>query len=121
VSPIRSIITGAACLIMGCALPGQPPVVNATVPVSNPLLVTGNEEVVWERAVDVLHEFQFEIGRENRVGRVIETIPKVGSGLLEPWQHDSIGFDNRLESTLQPIRRIVQVSCSRMTTCGDTL
>ena len=82
----------------------------STTPISAPLLVTGNEELVWERAIDVLHEFQFEIGRENRVGRIIETVPKTGSGVLEPWQPDSVGLDNRWESTLQSIRRIVQVS-----------
>jgi hypothetical protein len=79
--------------------------------VTNPLLVaTSNEELVWERAVDVLHDFQFEIATENRLGRVIETLPKVGSGLFEPWHHDSVGFDNRFESTLQSIRRVVQIS-----------
>ncbi len=84
---------------------------NARIPITNPLLVaTQNEELVWERAVDVLHDFQFEIGRENRLGRTIETLPKVGSGVLEPWHHDSVGFASRLESSLQSIRRIVVLS-----------
>ncbi|WP_437204555.1 hypothetical protein [Planctomicrobium sp. SH664] len=79
--------------------------------VSNPLLVsTSNEEIVWERAIDVLHDFNFEIAVENRLGRVIETVPKTGASLLEPWHWDSVGCENRLESTLQSIRRIVQVS-----------
>lgn len=79
--------------------------------VSNPLLVaTTNEELVWERAVDVLHDFQFEIARENRLARVIETAPKIGAGLLEPWHKDAATFDARLEGTLQSIRRTVQVS-----------
>lgn len=107
----RLFIAGTLSSCLGCALPGSVPPESAPIPVSNPLLVTSrNEELVWERAIDVLHDFQFEIGRENRLGRVIETVPKVGAGLLEPWHHDSVGFHNRLESTLQSIRRTVLIS-----------
>lgn len=92
-------------------LPGGGPRLTSSAPATPSLFVaTPNEELVWERSVDVLHDFQFEIARENRLGRTIETFPKVGSGLLEPWHHDSIGFENRLESTLQSIRRIVTLS-----------
>ena len=68
--------------------------------------VPGNQlELVWERSVDVLHGYQFEIARQNKLDGVIETKYKIGSGLLEPWHKDSIGFQNRLESSLQSIRR----------------
>jgi hypothetical protein len=107
----RVFLAGSLCSLLGCAFPGRPPGGAAQIPVSNPLLVaTQNEELVWERAIDVLHDFQFEIGRENRLGRVIETVPKVGAGLLEPWHHDSVGFHSRLESSLQSIRRIAIIS-----------
>lgn len=77
----------------------------------NPLpVVARNEEALWERTVDVLHEFQFSVAREDRLARVIETDYKVGSGCLEPWHFDSVGADNRLESTLQSIRRMVRVT-----------
>lgn len=79
--------------------------------VGNPLIVaTTNEELVWERAVDVLHDFNFEIERENRLAKVIQTAPKVGAGLLEPWHKDAVGLGNRLEGSLQSVRRTVQVS-----------
>jgi hypothetical protein len=35
----------------------------------------------------------------------IDTYPQTGATLLEPWRRDSIGFRERLESTLQSIRR----------------
>ena len=90
----------------GCASLGPSPGM-----VSNPLYVRTNfEEAVFERAVDVLHEYHFEIARENRIAHQIETRPRVGSGLLEPWHADSVGFENRLESTLQSIRRRVLVN-----------
>ncbi len=86
----------------GCAM--YRPVVAA-----NPIFVAANnEDVVWERTVDVVHEY-FDIARENRMvgsqpGR-IETKYKVGAGLLEPWHRDSHGLESRLESSMQSIRR----------------
>jgi len=78
----------------------------ATVAPSNaPVLVaSGNQERVWEQVVDVVHDY-FDIARENRLDGIIETKPRVGSGLFEPWHRDSVGLQNRLESSLQSIRR----------------
>ncbi|MBX3439594.1 MAG: hypothetical protein KF861_19050 [Planctomycetaceae bacterium] len=86
-------------------------------PVANPLPVMAtNDEVLWERTVDVLHDFHFEIARESRFSRVIETEYRTGSGVLEPWHQDSVGSENRWESTLQSIRRKVIV---RVLPSGD--
>ncbi len=75
-------------------------------PVANPIFVRANNpEEAWERTVDVLHDYQFEIDRENKLGGVIETRYKTGAGILEPWHADSVGKINRLQSTLQSIRR----------------
>ena len=41
---------------------------------------------------------------------MIETQYRGGSNLLEPWHTDSVGLENRLESTLQTIRRRVIVN-----------
>lgn len=99
-------------LVSLCSCAGWPRSAVAPVTVvSNPLFVNStNDELVWERAVDVLHEFHFEIARENRLARTIETYPRSGAGLLEPWHPDAPGFFDRLEGTTQPIRRTVQLS-----------
>lgn len=90
-------------LLSGCA--SSRPMI-----VSNPVFVPANSQhAAWERAVDVLHDFHFPIARENRLDGVIETDYRVGSNVLEPWHADSVGADNRLESTLQSIRRKVKV------------
>jgi hypothetical protein len=95
--------------LTGCA--GLRPARFSPAPVSNPLPVqAANDEVLWERTIDVLHEYHFSIERENRVARVIETAPRIGSSLLEPWHKDSPGFANRLESSLQSIQRRVVVT-----------
>jgi len=69
-------------------------------------------EIVWRQMVDVTDDF-FKVQAEQRVvfsngvpaeGR-IDTYPQTGATLLEPWRGDSVGFRERLESTLQSIRR----------------
>ncbi|HEY2251177.1 MAG TPA: hypothetical protein VGH74_08960 [Planctomycetaceae bacterium] len=102
--PFASLILLCLCgLGSGCAF-FRPPVV-----AGNPIFVpASNEDELWERTVDVVHDY-FDILRESRmVGSqpgIIETTYKVGSSVLEPWQRDSHGLENRLESTLQSIRR----------------
>ena len=59
---------------------------------------------MWERVVDIVHDY-FEIARENRLDGIIETKPLVAAGIFEPWHHDSVGLGNRLEGSLQSIRR----------------
>lgn len=91
----------------GPALPGPPPSPSNAV-VIPPL----DAESIWTTMVDVTDDY-FKVMAEQRVvfangvpteGR-IDTYPQTGATLLEPWRRDSIGFRERLESTLQSIRR----------------
>ena len=103
---LMSVVGGLAS---GCArirAPFEPPIAMA-----NPSFGSlTNDEVLWERTIDVLHGYQFEIAREDRFSRLIETQYKTGSSVLEPWHKETIGLANRLESTLQSVRRRVSVS-----------
>ena len=67
-------------------------------------------DMVWERAVAVLNNFHFMVARESKLEGVIETQYRAGSNLLEPWNPDSVGYANRLESTVQSIRRKVTIN-----------
>jgi len=103
------IILALTTLAAGCQTPATVWTGHTRSP--NPLAVgMGNDDILWERTVDVLHDFQFHVVREDRLARVIETEYKVGSGLLEPWHHDSVGAHRRLESSLQSIRRRVRIT-----------
>lgn len=78
----------------------------------NPLIVpTADFEAVWRETVTVLDEY-FDIRTENRLARTIVTDPVIGATLLEPWRGDSAGVGERLESTLQTIRRFARVEIS---------
>jgi hypothetical protein len=84
-----------------------PPIPNNTI-----LVPPLNRDYVWDQIVDVVDDY-FQIEQEDRVkpagaedteGR-IDTFPIPGATLLEPWRRDSVNFHDRLESTLQSIRR----------------
>jgi hypothetical protein len=91
---------------LGCALTPKQMASSNT-----PVFVRASDaDLVWERSVDVLHRHYFEIERENRFDGLIETRYKTGASVLEPWHSDSVGAANRLESTLQSIRRKAYVS-----------
>ena len=71
----------------------------------NPLIVPSNDfEAVWNKTVAEVDKY-FEIASENRLSRTIVTQPKIGATLFEPWSGDSVGFTERLESSLQTVRR----------------
>lgn len=99
--PLVAVLLVGLC---GCASP-------RAVMVSNPLsLQAADRDGVWERAVAVLHQNHFEVGRESKLEGVIETTWRAGSSVFEPWHPDSVGTHSRVESTLQSIRRRVTVN-----------
>lgn len=104
---LHRLLAVVACVLtlmsVGCAA-------SHSMIVSNPVFVPANtQHNAWERTVDVLHGFHFPVARENRLDGVIETDYRVGSNVLEPWHGDSVGVRNRMESTLQSIRRKVKI------------
>ncbi|MEM1069398.1 MAG: hypothetical protein AAGG48_28360 [Planctomycetota bacterium] len=81
--------------------------------VPNPIeLPPANDTFVWSQVVDAVDDY-FRISREQPVQNSngilldghIETSYRVGASLLEPWRKDSTKGFERLQSTLQSIRR----------------
>lgn len=97
---VSGLVLGTGCI----GVRGRAPAAVAAQTVNSVFIANEDQEVVWERIVDVVHDY-FEIARENRLDGIIETKPLVAAGILEPWHHDSVGLDNRWEGTLQSIRR----------------
>jgi len=82
-------------------------------PPANPALVTSpDRDFVWDQVVDVVDDY-FRVQHEERVKLIgdqltegrLETYPRSGSTIFEPWNHDSVGPYERWEATLQSIRR----------------
>jgi hypothetical protein len=104
----------AACLLLGViaasgCLSGKLP--SRTLQGANAIQVPVERyDLIWERTVAVLNNYHFIIARESKLEGILETQYRAGSNLLEPWHKDSVGYANRLESTLQSIRRRVVVT-----------
>lgn len=81
--------------------------------VPNPLeLPAAADDFVWSQVIDTVDDY-FRINREQPVqnsGGIVldgslETSYRVGASILEPWRKDSTKGFERLQSTLQSIRR----------------
>jgi len=84
----------------------------------NPLLVPVDDfEAVWNKTVAEVGTY-FEIASENRLARTIVTEPKMSATLLEPWLGDTVTFGDRLEATLQTVRRFAIVKIEPAATGG---
>lgn len=115
---MRQLVLAGTLLVAvsGCAA-GPPyggPVVGST-PVffANPAFVPyANHEQLWDNVVDVVNDY-FAIKQEEPVRLVgnvltegrLETFPTLGATIFEPWRRDSANDYERMESTLQSIRR----------------
>jgi hypothetical protein len=76
---------------------------------ANPLPVPSADfEHLWNKTVAVVDKY-FDIESENRLARTIKTQPQMGATLLEPWAFDSVKFEDRIEASLQTIRRVAIV------------
>ncbi len=116
------LLAASFCLVAlsGCTLepPGPASVSTpSTVTFENPMFIPGTDfQRVWETVVDVVDDY-FRIEREEPVRLVgnvltegrLDTFPEVSSTMLEPWRHDSVTSYDKLEATLQTMRRRAQI------------
>ncbi len=100
---LRLILVAAVLMLGGCL--SGPPTGNMPQGVSAIQVSADKYDLMWERAVAILNNYHFMVARESKIEGMIETEYRAGSNLFEPWHHDSVGYANRLESTVQSIRR----------------
>ena len=84
----------------------------------NPLVVpSGDFENVWNKTVAVVDKY-FDIESENRLSHTIRTQPQSGATILEPWAADAVSFQDRLEGSLQTLRRTAVIHVDPAPTGG---
>ncbi len=112
---VRSLVLILLSASLGCAvdIPGQPGLQPVPVASENPALLPAiDRDLLWQHLVDVVDDY-FTIDREEQVRQIgdvvtegrIDTFPEIGSTYFEPWRRDSANSYEKLESTLQTIRR----------------
>ncbi len=109
----------AVGLTTGCRSVPDIPVANPNgeIPMNNPLVVPMMDRwIVMDQISNEIDDY-FRIYREERIRLVdgimtegwIETHPKIGATVLEPWLKDSTQGFEKLHSTLQTVRRFAKV------------
>lgn len=122
-------LCAALCCFSGCrSIPNfnaitQPKLVSQEIqnPVQVPML---DRFLVMDEISDEVDDY-FRIAREEQVRVVdsvmtegwIETWPRIGSTILEPWHHDSTRGFEKLHASLQTVRRQAKV---RVVPTGDS-
>jgi hypothetical protein len=119
---MRNILATAlvALGMSGCTTPAWSPPPPEMVPVEqteaiypNPVLIPiSDPQCAWEAIADVIDDY-FKLQREEPVRQIgdtfnegrIETYYQVSPTLLEPWRRDTAGEYERVENTLQTMRR----------------
>ncbi len=111
---------GFLIAVSGCARIGEfwtQPASEAMQSTPNPLPIPlEDREWVMDEISDELDDY-FRIAREQRIRLVdsimtegwIETHPRIGSTLLEPWHRDSQPGFEKLHATMQTVRRFAKV------------
>lgn len=61
-------------------------------------------DLLWDTTIRVLEKY-FDVAYENRYFGQIESKPQASATLLELWRPDAVDFGERLEASLQTIRR----------------
>ena len=97
------------CLLLSGCLGGPMPVTTPLASSAVQVPIQRYDEM-WERAISTLNRFHFQVARESKLEGIIETHYRAGANLLELWHPDSVGYANRLESTLKSVRRRVVVT-----------
>ena len=109
----RIVLAGFVASQAGCSLmpsewhmPSVTKIFSPREQLPNPLPVASTEfENVWNKTVAVVDKY-FDIESENRLSRTIVTQPQMGATVLEPWALDSTTIADRLEASVQTIRRV---------------
>ncbi len=114
---LAAVVLLIVIVLCGCLSEPRPPYQPVPVAYENPVSIPiANPDLVWDGVRDIVAQnFRIEhedplrpIGNGILNGR-IDTFPMPGATLLEPWYHDSANEYERLESTLQLIRRYAVV------------
>ena len=64
---------------------------------------------LWEASSDVLRRHGYRLDRADRRAGVMTTWPEESQHFFEFWRHDVDTFKDRLEATVNPLRRWVEV------------
>ena len=87
-------------------------------PLPNPMRIpAGDFDVIWNKTVAEVNK-HFPIASENRLARTIRSDDLMTGTLIEPWTPDAVTFRDRLEATLQTIRKFAIVHIDPAPTGG---
>jgi hypothetical protein len=99
-SPLIFLIT----MLAGGCLAHRKDAYNTTMKID-----AASRDQLWNAAQEVLRDYRFRLDRLDRQAGVISTLPLGSKHFFEVWRKDVATREDSLESTVNPIRRWVEV------------
>lgn len=105
------IILALACLFSGCLAPRRDEY-HSHRPI-NALEPSPESDRLWAASLETLRRGGFRLDRVDRPAGLMTTFPETSQSFFEVWRHDVNTWSDLSESSLNPMRRWVEVHLSR--------
>lgn len=67
------------------------------------------DEALWNAVQDSIRDYRFRIDRVDAIAGVVTSWPETSKQMVEFWRHDAVTLYDMWESTINPIRRWIEV------------
>lgn len=107
----RSCLTlcASAILLLSAACASRRPAIQASAATIQPIDAATEGDRVWDVSQEVLRRNRFRLDRVDRAAGIITTLPTTSQHFTEFWRRDVRTFHDLVESSVNPIRRWVEV------------
>lgn len=96
-------------LLAGAACASRRPTIQTSATTVQSLDAAAEGDRIWEASQEVLRRSRFRLDRVDRTAGTITTLPTTSQHFTEFWRRDVRTFRDLVESTINPIRRWVEV------------
>lgn len=109
---LKPIYIVMICFVLGGCMPANRGAYISTQPID---LAARSPEAdqLWSAVNETLRRHRFQLDRVDRRSGVITTIPMTSGHIMEFWRHDVDTWHDLWESTLNPLRRKVDIKFER--------
>lgn len=101
------LVAGLLLLAVGCRSRESVGAGESTVRLSAGDAAT--DEALWNAVQDSIRDYRFRIDRVDAIAGVVTSWPETSKQMVEFWRHDAVTLYDMWESTINPIRRWIEV------------
>lgn len=117
---MRSVLTICAAAFLALVLGGCAQHTQPVAPIEPHTRGQENFTATWDATLEILRRYYFEVDRRDRRAGVINTRPMVSRHWFEFWRGDSYTLASAVESSMQTVLRMAEVTIRPSSPGADT-